>query len=90
MPYFLILLGVALAYLDYQGAANVKAAGSLIYEEFTQGTSPFYKWFGALMLVGLLGYIPEMRGISTGFLVLIILAILLSHKGAFNTLVGKL
>lgn len=90
MPYLLIAIGIVLAYLDYQGAANIKAASALVYDEFTQGNAPFLKWFGALLLVGLIGYIPDMQNVSLGFLVLIILAILLSHNGAVATLMKDL
>ncbi len=90
MPYMLIAIGLALGYLDYLGSANVKAAGALVYEEFTQGNTPFLKWFGALLLVGLIGYIPEMQNVSLGFLVLIVLAILLSHNSALNSIMKDL
>lgn len=90
MAYALIALGLALGYLDYEGTANVVGAGSLLKTEMFGGTTPFYKWFAALFIVALLGYIPAMRPISTAMLILIIVAVILSHNSAFASLMKGL
>ena len=86
MAYVLIALGVALAYLDYQGTANVKAAGSLAYDEMF-GPQGFWKFGAALMIILAIGYIPEMEPIATAFLVLIFVVVILSHQSGFTQLV---
>ena len=90
MPYILVALGIVLAYLDYLGSANLEAAGSLLKQEIFTGNDPFYKWLGALILVGLLGYIPETRPIAMAMLTLIVLAIVLAHNGAYENLIKDL
>jgi hypothetical protein len=86
MAYVLIFAGIALGYLDYLGSGNLSNAGSLLSQEMFGGTSPFYKWVGAIVILGLLGYIPEVRPIAMSMLVLVILAIVLSHTAAFSNL----
>lgn len=90
MPYFLIALGLLLAYLDYLGSAHVTAAAQLTWQEVTAGNPPFYMWLGALLLVGLIGYVPDLKPISIGFLVLIVLALLLAHTSATAQLIKDL
>lgn len=87
MPYVLIFLGAAVAYLDFLGSANVTGAGALVKTEVFTGPDPFYKWLGALILIALLGYIPELRPISTAMLTLVILAIVLAHLDSVTSLI---
>ncbi len=87
VAYFLIALGGALAYLDYLGSANLIAAGSLLKQEVFTGTDPFAKWAGAIIIVAMLGYIPEMRDVSMALLVLIFLVIILDHSSGFSALI---
>lgn len=58
---------------------------SLLRKDFT-GSNNFLYWLLAIGLVGAIGYIPKLKPLSTAFLVLIIVAILLSHKGFFADL----
>lgn len=82
MPYALIALGIATGYLDFLGWPNVQSAGIMLRREFFTNDPPFYKWLGALILVGALGYIPGARPIAVAFLILIMLSILLEHNNA--------
>lgn len=90
MAYVLIALGIVVAYLDYLGTANVKAAGSLAYEEIFTAPTPFWKWAGALIIIGAIGYVPELEPVATAFLVLVLLVIVLSHSSGFSGLVKGL
>lgn len=90
MAFILLGIGAALAYLEYLGTANVKAAGSLLYQELFGGSNPFYKWAGAMVIVAAIGYVPEMEPISTAFLSLILVTLILSHSSGFATLVKGL
>lgn len=87
MAFVLIGLGVAMAYLEYLGTANVKGAGKLLYAELFSGSNPFYKWAGAMLIIGLIGYIPEMEPISMAFLVLVLVVIILHNQSGFTTLI---
>ena len=83
MAYALFAIGVMAGYLDYLGFSNVKEAGLLLRAEMfggSQGVTPFYKWFFALFLVGLIGYVEPLRPVATAFLILIIIGILLAHN----------
>lgn len=92
MPFILVFVGIALADLAWQGTPNVIQAGQLLKSEMFTGNDPFYKWLGALILLGLLGYIPAARGLSTALLILVLLAIILSNKNfnSFTTLIKDL
>jgi uncharacterized membrane protein len=91
MPFILVFVGIALADLAWQGAENVTQAGSLLKNEMFGGSDPFYKWLGALILIGLLGYVPQARGLANALLILVILAIILSSKNfaSFTKLLQK-
>ena len=82
MPFVLIAGGLLLAWLDYLGTANLTGAGSLATQELFTNQSPFYKWAGAIIIIGLIGYVPELRSFATAMLVLVILSVALSHSGA--------
>lgn len=89
MGYVLLALGLALAWLDYLGAQNVRDGFALAQEEIFTGQTPFWKWLGALVIVGAIGYVPDMEPIATGFLVLIMVSVVLSHNSQFSQLISK-
>lgn len=90
MPFVLLFIGLILAYLDYLGTGNLVGFGSLLKQETLTNSDPFYKWAGALIIVGLIGYIPEMRSIAVAMLVLITLALLLSNTQTVGKLTAAL
>ena len=87
MGYVLLAVGIVLAYLDYMGAGNVKAAGSLAYSEMFSGSDPFYKWAGAMIILLAIGYIPDMEPIATAMMILILVVIVLNNSSGFTTLI---
>lgn len=85
-----IALAVAGLVLIVTGAQNTYAAfGSQVRGDFV-GPNNFTYWFLAIMLVGMLGYIPALRTFSRWFLALILISILFSHKGFFASLTQAL
>lgn len=58
---------------------------SLLKDDFT-GQSPFWKWILAILFIGAVGYIPNLRPISRGFMALVIIVFFLSNKGVFTQL----
>lgn len=82
MPLFLLLIGVILTVSGIRG--TTEGLGSLLKEDFT-GAGNFTAWVFALILASAIGWIPGARPLSTAFLLLIIVAVLLkSGQGFFS------
>jgi hypothetical protein len=84
MPFALVVFGVLLFVIAIQGVATVKAFGSQFYGDLfgTNGKGGFVLWALALVVVGLIGYIPQLKKPSDAFMGLIILGMVL-HNGNF-------
>lgn len=87
MPVLFGLFGIILI---VAGVRNRVTAGdpslmSLVKDDFT-GQSPFWKWILAILLIGALGYVPNLRPLSRGFMALVIVVFFLSNKGVFTQL----
>jgi hypothetical protein len=70
----LVITGIQNTYADF---------GSTVAGEFS-GKNNFAYWIAAILLVGVLGYIPAMTKFSHWFMALILLSLFLSHKGFFQ------
>lgn len=76
MAFALLIIGITLivaAVRDTQGTLV-----DLLIKDFS-GEGNFVYWIVALLMVGSVGYVPRLKPISDGFLVIIILALLLSR-----------
>lgn len=80
MPFFFILIGAALIVIGYRGTQ--KDFFALLKDDFS-GPGNFFVFAMAIFLVGLVGYVPKLKGISNAFMGLIIVVMLLSNKGFF-------
>lgn len=78
MPIALILIGVILVVASVRNTQG--QLFTLIQGDFT-GTNNFVYWLIAILLVGALGQVKAIKPLSNAFLTLIIVAVLLSHKG---------
>lgn len=78
MPIAFIFIGSIFVVAAVQG--NARELGSLLKDDFT-GNNNFIFWLAAITMVGAIGYVDELEPLSDGFLVLIVLALLLSPKG---------
>ena len=58
---------------------------SLLKDDFS-GNDPFWKWMLAILIIGAIGYIPNLRPISRGLMALVIIVFLLSNQGVFTQL----
>lgn len=87
MPILFGLFGLILIVAGTRGRVNSGSPSlvSLVKDDFT-GTNPFWKWMLAILLIGAIGYIPNLRPISRGFMVLVIVVFLLSNQGLFTQL----
>lgn len=82
MPILFGLFGIILIVSGVRGtvASGNPSLTSLIKADFT-GTDPFWKWMLAILLIGAVGYIPNLRPISRAFMGLAIAAFLLGENG---------
>jgi hypothetical protein len=87
MPILFGLFGMVLIVSGVRGQVTQgnPSLVSLVKDDFT-GPAPFWKWMLAILLVGAIGYVPNLRPISRGFLVLVIIVFLLSNQGVFTQL----
>lgn len=86
MSLALLVIGIVFVVAAVRGTTSGEnGLFTLLRGDFT-GSNNFLYWLLALGLVGAIGYIPKLKSFSTAFLVLVIVAILLSHKGFFADL----
>ena len=78
MPFALLIIGVWLLIAGVRNTQDILFA--LVKGDFT-GPDNFIFWVAAIIIIGLVGYIPKLKPISTGFLVLIVLVLFLK-KGS--------
>ena len=93
MPFVLIVLGVCLFITALNG--TFKQFGSQLYKDLfvstpksqNAGYQPaFIVWILALLIVGLIGYIPEFKKVADLFMALIIVVMVVANKG-FGTVI---
>jgi hypothetical protein len=80
MPFALVFVGIVLLVAgvrDKQGDLFTLAKG-----DFT-GKNNFFFWSGSILAVGAVGYIPRLKPVSDGFLVLVVVVLFLHNKGFF-------
>lgn len=81
MPIALIAIGLIFLVVSVRGTAGEFM--TLLRSDFS-GQGNFVQWFVAIVLLGSLGYVKSMRGLSTAFLALLIIVLLLSNRGFFG------
>lgn len=77
MPFFFILIGFGLVVIGYRGTQH--DFYKLLQSDFS-GQNNFFVFALGLFIVGLIGYVPKLKGLSNAFLVLVLIVILLSQK----------
>lgn len=87
MPILFGLFGLILIVSGVRGTVTQgnPSLVSLIKDDFT-GTDPFWKWMLAILLIGAIGYVPNLRPISRAFMALVIVVFVLSNQGLFTQL----
>lgn len=81
MPYVLTIAGLMLI---ISGVRDTYAAfGSQLKKDFMGDGSQkgFIWWIAALVIVGSIGYVEKLKGFSTAFLALVIIAMVINDKG---------
>ncbi len=88
MGLFVLVLGILLIATGVNG--TISKAGDLLKGEFT-GPGNFFTWMAAIIMVGMIGYVPKLRALSIAFLILVFVGILLtSGSGVFDRLSAAL
>lgn len=83
MPFLLILIGLLLVVTAFRNTIGQFATH--LDEDLTsknQGGASFIVWVAAIIGIGLLGYIPGLRGLSRGFLALIVIVVIIGTQGS--------
>jgi hypothetical protein len=76
MPFALLIIGV---FLLIAGVRNTQdTLFTLVRGDFT-GNNNFVFWIVSILIIGAVGYIPKLKPISTGFLVLVIMVLFLKR-----------
>lgn len=83
MPFILLVIGIAFAVAALRNTHKQLAAQ--LVTDFT-GTGSFIYWIAAIMIIGLLGYIPEFKTPSRLLLGLVLLGLFVSNQGFFAQL----
>lgn len=80
MPLLIAAIGIVLLVSAVRGTTTTLF--ELVHNDLT-GKDNFLIWLGAILGLGLFGYIKPVRPIAAGFLVLVGLGLVLSNKGFF-------
>lgn len=85
MPFALLLIGV---WLLVAGVRNTAGPASqpgtlfaLVHGDFS-GPDNFAYWFIAILLIGSIGYVQKLKGVSTAFLALVLVVLFLKKGNA--------
>lgn len=93
MAFVLVLAGLVLFVTALQGTAN-QLGTMLVQDVFgTQGNRGFLYWVVAIAVVGAIGYVKSLKGLSDAFLALLLLVLFLNNKGffaQFNSAIGQI
>ena len=81
MPFVLIVAGLVLLITAVNG--TVGQLGVLLKQDVF-GPQGFMFWIIAIIVVGALGYIKQIKPLSDGFLVLVLLVLFLNNRGVFQ------
>jgi hypothetical protein len=76
MPFVFIFVGIAFLVSGVRGTSS--SLLSLLEGDLT-GTNAFGYWLLSIFVVGAIGYIPEFKGISRAFLVLVLVVLILNE-----------
>lgn len=86
MPYALILTGIVIFLATFRG--DISQLGTLLKGDILSGN--FLYWIGAVIVLGAIGYIKALKHFSDLFLVLLIVALMLSNRGFFAQFMAAL
>lgn len=83
MPWAFIVVGALMCILAVKSDDSLHQFASTVSGDIS-GNSGFIKWIIAIVIIGAVGYLPDMEGLSTAFLVLLVISFVLSNSGVFQ------
>ena len=91
MPIFILFVGVLLVVVGINN--KIPDLAGLLKEDFRpsqSGVTGFHVWIIAIFVAGSLGYIRPLKPVANAFLVLIVIALLLSNGAFFEKFTSAL
>lgn len=82
MPFAFIFAGIILL---AAGARGTSASLLTLLQGDLTGTNNFFYWVIAIVLIGSIGYVDELKGLSRAFLVLVIIGLILNEDKQSGT-----
>lgn len=83
MPLAVLVIGIALLVSALRGTE--KTLGQQLVKDFTGGGS-YVDWVAAIIILGLIGYVPNLETPSRALLGLVLLVFIVSNNGVFSNL----
>lgn len=80
MPYLFLIAGVVMV-VSAARNTHTQLLG-LLKDDFT-GKGNFIYWMLSILIIGAIGYIPDLKPVSRAFLVLVIIVLFLQNRGVF-------
>lgn len=81
MPFTFIIAGIVLVVAGVRGTD--KQLFELLKNDLT-GSPSFFPWILSILVIGALGYIPQLRTVSRAFLALLIVVLFLNNRVFFT------
>lgn len=86
MPFALIFVGLVLTVAGIQGTEA--DLGSQLKKDFT-GQGSYLYWAVAIVAVGAIGYVQELKRFSDTFMALLLVSLLFANSGIFSSAFGQ-
>lgn len=83
MPWAFVVCGALMCILAVKQDNSLHNFATTISGDVS-GNAGFVKWIVAIVVIGAVGYLPDMEGLSTAFLILLVIAFVLSNNGVFK------
>lgn len=81
MPFLFLIAGIVMVVSAVRNT-NTQLIG-LLKDDFT-GKNNFIYWMLSILVIGGIGYIPNLQPVSRAFLVLVVIVLFLKKGGVFN------
>jgi len=87
MPFLFLIVGTVMIVSAARGTNNDLVA--LLKADFT-GQNNFLYWLVSILIIGAVGYIPDLKPVSRAFLVLVVIVLFLENGGVFTQFTAAL
>lgn len=89
MPLAFLIIGTLFIVAAVRGKDKVDELFSTLKSDFT-GPGNFFYWGLSLFLIGAIGYYKPLKPVSTAFMTLVILVLIIAHKGFIQQFMDQL